>query len=214
MTDPVTVGLVVCSHSADALNTSAFQNVSVTSGTTGLPTPWSDTDVGTPAVAGSASYSGGVFTVNGSGADIWASTDQFNYVSQSLTGDGTIIAQVTSQSDTDPWAKSGIMIKQSTTSGSEYALLAVTPGNGITFQYGFNGSASGGAYTLPDAWLKLTRAGINIAAYESPDGTNWTEVGATTISLSDPVTIGMFVCSHSASVLNTSTFQDVSISSP
>ena len=30
------------------------------------------------------------------------------------------------------------MIKQSTTAGSPYALLAVTPGNGVNFQYNFN----------------------------------------------------------------------------
>ena len=156
------------------------------------PLPWADSDVGSPGVAGSASYSGGVFTVNGSGADIWAGTDQFNYVSQSLTGAGTIVARVTSQSNTDPWAKSGIMIKQSTTSGSNYALLAVTPGNGITFQDDFNSSVSGGTYTFP-AWLKLSRSGNTITAYTSPDGSTWTEVGTTTISLTDPVTVGLVV---------------------
>ena len=31
MTDPVTIGLVVCSHNAGTLNTSTFDNVSVTS---------------------------------------------------------------------------------------------------------------------------------------------------------------------------------------
>ena len=48
------------------------------------------------------------------------------------------MARVTSQSDTDPWAKSGVMIKQSTATGTTYALLAVTPGNGIAFQSDFN----------------------------------------------------------------------------
>ena len=79
-----------------------------------VPSPWTDSDVGSPATAGSASYSNGVFTVNGGGADIWGGTDQFNYVSQPLTGNGSIVAQVTAQSDTDPWAKAGVMIKQST----------------------------------------------------------------------------------------------------
>ena len=117
-----------------------------------LPSPWTDSDVGSPAVAGSASYSyaNGVFTVNGSGADIWGASDQFNYVSQPLTGDGSIVARVTSQSDTDPWAKAGVMIKQSTTSGTSYALLGVTPGNGIAFQYGYNTSVAGGSYSFPN----------------------------------------------------------------
>ena len=60
------------------------------------------------------------------------------------------MARVTSQSDTDPWAKAGVMIKQSTASGSPYALLGVTPGNGIAFQYGFNARRGGRELQLPE----------------------------------------------------------------
>ena len=216
LTDPVTIGLFNCAHNGSALNTATFDNVSVTAGAalTPPPAPWADADVGSPAVAGSASYASGVFTVNGGGADIWGGTDQFNYVSQPLTGDGTIVARVTSQSDTDPWAKSGVMIKQSTTSSSPYALLAVTPGNGVAFQYGYNTSVSSGSYSFPNAWLKLTRSGSTITAYSSADGSSWTEVGTTTISLTDPVTIGLFNCAHNGSALNTATFDSVSVTSP
>src|SRR5271166_1750063 len=216
MTDPVTIGIFNCAHNASALNTSTFDNVSVTAGAalSPPPAPWADTDVGSPAAAGSASYASGVFTVNGGGSDIWGGTDQFNYVSQPLTGNGTIVARVTSQSNTDGWAKSGVMIKQSTASGSSYALLAVTPGNGIAFQYGFNASTLGGSYSFPNAWLKLTRSGNIITAYSSANGTTWTQVGATTISMTDPVTIGLFNCAHNASALNTATFDHVSVTSP
>ena len=85
-------------------------------------------------------------------------------MSQPLTGDGSIVARVTSQSDTDPWAKAGVMIKQSTTSGTPYALLGVTPGNGIHFEYGYNTDVGGESYTFPNAWLKLTRTGSTITA--------------------------------------------------
>ncbi len=37
-------------------------------GGSSLPVPWADSDIGSPAVAGSASYANGVFTVNGAGA--------------------------------------------------------------------------------------------------------------------------------------------------
>jgi outer membrane protein assembly factor BamB/regulation of enolase protein 1 (concanavalin A-like superfamily) len=214
MTDPVTVGLFVTSHNAGSLNTSTFDNVSVTSGGSNLPVPWTDAEVGGPTPTGSASYAGGVFTVNGGGNDIWGTLDQFNYVSQPLTGNASIIARVTSQANTDPWAKSGVMIKQSTTAGSAYALLAVTPGNGATFQYGFNHGPSVGSYTFPNAWLKLTRAGSTVTAYTSADGSTWTQVGTTTISMTDPVTVGIFVCSHNAGALNTSTFDKVSVTVP
>ena len=213
LTDPVTIGLFTTSHNASALSTATFANVSVT-GSSPLPSPWADADVGSPALAGAASYSNGVFTVDGSGADIWGSSDQFNYVSQPLTGNATIVAQVTSQSDTDPWAKAGVMIKQSTASGMPYALLGVTPGNGVAFQYGFNATVSGGSYSFPNAWLKLTLSGSTVTAYSSADGTTWTEVGTTTISLTDPVTIGLFTCAHNAGALGTATFDNVTVTSP
>src|ERR1019366_4217617 len=88
--------------------------------------------------------------------------------------------------------------------GSAYALLAVTPGNGITFQYGYNTSVSGGSYTFPNLWIKLTRSGATITAYSSPDGTTWTQAGTTTIAMTDPVTVGLVVCSQPASLLNPS----------
>ena len=214
LTDPVTIGLFTTSHDASALSTATFDNVSVTAGgSSALPSPWADADVGGPAVAGSASYADGVFTVNGSGADIWGGSDQFNYVSQPLTGNASIVARVTSQSDTDPWAKAGVMIKQSTTSGTSYALLGVTPGNGVHFEYGFNTDTGGGSYSFPNAWLKLTLSGSTITAYSSADGSTWTQVGTTTISLTDPVAIGLFTTSHDASALSAATFDNVSVTS-
>jgi hypothetical protein len=195
------------------VNTATFDNVSVTVGSSSpLPSPWADGDVGSPAVPGSAWYSNGVFTVNGGGADIWGGSDQFNYVSQPLTGNGSIVARVTAQSNTSGWAKSGVMIKQSTSSGSNYALLAATPSNGIAFQSDFNSNVSGASYSFP-VWLKLIRSGTTITAYTSADGSTWTMVGSTTISLTDPVTIGLFTCAHNGGALNTATFDNVSITS-
>jgi hypothetical protein len=83
-----------------------------------LPSPWVDTDIGAPALAGSASFSSGTFTVKGSGADIFGSNDQFNYVYQPTTGNGTIIARVTSQTNTSSNAKAGVIWKASTATGS------------------------------------------------------------------------------------------------
>jgi len=44
-------------------------------------------DVGSPSVAGQVSVSGGVFTMLGSGTDIWGSSDKFFFVFRSMTGD-------------------------------------------------------------------------------------------------------------------------------
>ena len=87
-------------------------------------------DVGGATPAGSSTYGAGTFTVKGGGGDIWGTADQFNYVSQPSGGDLSVVARVTSQTATDPWAKAGVMIKQSATAGAPYALVAVTPATG------------------------------------------------------------------------------------
>ncbi|MGA3220766.1 MAG: PQQ-binding-like beta-propeller repeat protein [Acidimicrobiales bacterium] len=207
-------GLAVCSHDALALNTTVFEAVSITGtiGNGGLPSLWSDQDIGAPTPAGSASYGDGTFTVQGGGSDIWGGADQFNYVWQNLSSDASIVAQVTSQTDSDPWAKAGVMIKQSTTAGSPYAMVALTPANGIAFQYGFNTTVSGGNYSFPNGWVRLDRDGDVFTAYESTDGFNWDEIGQVDILMSRTATVGLFVCSHNPGALSTATFANVTVS--
>jgi glucosylceramidase len=184
-----------------------------------LPSPWATTDIGSVGLTGNASYSGGTFTVAGSGADIWGTADAFRYVYQTSSGDGSIIARVTSQLNTDPWAKAGVMIRETTAAGSKCVAVLVTPGNGITFQWrstdngsSFNASQTG--LTTP-YWVKITRASNSFAAYYSSNGTNWTQLGSTqSISMATNVTIGLAVCSHNNSSLSTATMDNVSVNHP
>ena len=130
---------------------------------------------------------------------------------QTLTGDGQIIARVTTEENTDPWAKAGVMIKQSATAGSPYALLAVTPTNGVALQSGFDKSTQAAAIAPPNAWLKLTRTGTTITGYTSTNGLTWTTVGSTTVALGSTAEIGLFVTAHNSTQVNTSTFDNVSV---
>ena len=184
----------------------------VTAAAPGLPSPWADTDVGAPSPAGSASYTGGVFTVKGSGADIFGTSDQFNYVYQATSGNGTIVARVTSETNTSSNAKAGVIWKASTVAGSPYILIAVAPSGLVKVQYNFSGSISTSTYNFPNVWMKLVRSGSSFSAYVSPDGVNWTTVLAnkslTTIPTS--ATVGLFECSHSATKLGAATFDNVS----
>jgi hypothetical protein len=63
---------------------------------TPLPSGWSDGDVGSVGVAGSASYASGTFTVAGAGSEIGLSADAMNFAYQTMSGDGTIVARVVS----------------------------------------------------------------------------------------------------------------------
>ncbi|MBL7502432.1 PQQ-dependent sugar dehydrogenase [Frankia sp. CNm7] len=176
------------------------------------PSPWTERDIGSRTVAGYSSYNNGTFTVHGAGNDIWGDTDEFHYVHQSFRGDGAIVARVASQDNTDGWAKSGIMIKQSAVEGAPYVLLGVTPAHGMTFQYNFNGDGGSRPYTFPNAWMKLERIGNLFKAYTSPNGTTWTQLAQTSLAMGSDVTAGLFVVSHN-NTLNQTVFGDVSITS-
>jgi len=182
---------------------------------TTLPAPWTQGDIGSVGIAGSGGASGGVFTVTGSGNDIWGTSDAFHYVYQSLSGDGTIVARVASVQNTDPWAKAGVMIRETTDAGSRYAIMAITPGNGAAFQRrtATGGSAThtaGPSVTAP-YWVRLVRSGNTLTGSVSADGVTWTAVGSDTVTMAGGVLVGLAVTAHNNAVASTSTFDNVSV---
>ena len=96
-----------------------------------LPAGWTDTDIGSPSQPGSASYSAGNWSVSGGGADIWNTSDQFNFCYSNSTAYAVMIARVTSVQATDPWAKAGVMVRESDTADSAYATVVVTAKNPV-----------------------------------------------------------------------------------
>ena len=200
-------GLAVTSHNPGTLSQVTFDQVIQGA----VPPPWTDSDIGSPALAGQAVFSGGVATVSGSGWDIWNTTDQFNYVSQPLSGDGAVTARIMSQTNTDQWAKAGVMIKEATAAGSKYTLLGTTPGNGLHFQTNFTGDIAAGAANFP-VWVRLTRTGNTFTAARSADGANWIDVGSTSLPMNVAVTAGLFVTAHNGNALSTATFDNISVS--
>jgi regulation of enolase protein 1 (concanavalin A-like superfamily) len=180
-----------------------------------LPTGWSDGDIGSVPIAGTASYSNGTFSVTGSGADVWGTADAFNYARAQMTGDGTIIARVASVQYADKWTKAGVMIRETLAAGSAHAFMLVSPGKGLAFQRrpvanGDSVNTPGSLNTAP-RWVKLTRTGNVFNAYESGDGANWTLVGTETIPMGSTVYVGLAVTSHTTSTSATATFDNVVI---
>src|SRR5215467_565210 len=165
-----------------------------------LPSGWSTADVGAVGATGSASGSGGSFTVAGAGADVWGSADAFRYVYRTLTGDGTIVTEVTSEQFIANWVKAGVMMRESLDPASRQAFMLVSPGKGLAFQRrvdtgGLSTSTSGGLLTAP-YFVKLTRSGATITASESPDGSSWTTVGSDTFAMPQTIYVGLAVSSH------------------
>lgn len=180
-----------------------------------LPAPWASADIGAVATAGSASFTDNIFTVRGSGQDIWQTADEFHYVYQALEGNGEIVAKVSSIGNTDAWAKAGLMIRESTAAGTRHASMFITPSQGLAFQRRTSaGGASehtGKSGSAP-VWLKLVREGDTFKGSMSSDGSAWQPVGTATISLPTSALVGLAVTSHNDGVLATSVFEQVAVS--
>jgi hypothetical protein len=182
-------------------------------GSTALPTGFTDADVGA-TIAGSATYSGGVFTIKGAGAQIWSTADGFNFVYQRLTGDGTIIGRVLSVQNTNANAAAGLMIREGLTAGSKHASMLLTASNELAF---VRRTATGSTSSVTSGtgaagyWLKLVRSGTTVTGFASVDGITYTQIGTTTITMTDPVYIGLVVSSANTAALCTGTMSNVSI---
>ena len=214
-------GLAVTTHSAQ-VNTAVFASVTLTSS---APTPpgacpanWTCSDVGSPALSGTQDVSNATWTVQGAGYDIWGTSDQFHYDFQSLAADGGITARVVTQTNTDPWAKAGVMLRASTDSGAAFYAAYITPGNGIVVQYrGANGGSAVQLVQMSGAtpiYLKVARSGTTFTAYTSQDGSTWTPIAGSTISspnLSGAILAGLAVTSHSSGALSSVAFDTVSL---
>jgi hypothetical protein len=191
--------------------------LSVISGTASLPSGWQSRDIGAVGMAGSATESGGTFTVKGGGADIWTTVDGFHYAYRSLAGDGVITARVATIHGTQAWTKVGVMIRGTTDPSSAHALMLVSSGKGVAFQRraaggGLSTSTSGGSGVAP-RWVRLTRVGNLLTASTSPDGSSWTIVGSDTVSLPANALVGLVSHSHDPAMLATATFTDVTVAS-
>ena len=178
------------------------------------PNPWATQDIGAVGVSGSATYYGGTYTVTGSGADIESTSDAFRYVDQSSWGNCSVVARVVTQQNTDPWAKAGVMIRETTAAGSRHASVFITPNNRVEFQW--RSSTGGGTSATvisgvnAPQWVKITRTSNSFSAYYSADGVSWVQIGAgKSISMASNATIGLAVTSHNNSVTSTATMDNV-----
>ena len=149
-----------------------------------------------------------------------AVSDNFYFVRQPLAGNGSITVRITSLTgllpanpntpvgpnapiDTRPglvpWAKAGIIIKESTQPGSVYAAMMITADHGVRMQDDYTNDTAGQPGAVSPAsprWLRLTRSGDTITGYDSADGTHWTQVGTVHLAgLSSTVQAGLFAAS-------------------
>jgi len=139
-----------------------------------------------------------------------------------LSGAGTISAQVLSVQNTDPWAKAGVMIRETLDPGSKFAAVYITPANGCRFQGRLTPGSSATsdtsvvtpqqtAITAP-YWVKLERdASGNFNGYYSSNGVTWQAMSwnPQRISMPPNVYIGLALTSHNVNAVCEAGFSNV-----
>ncbi|WP_281232954.1 family 16 glycosylhydrolase [Flavobacterium gelatinilyticum] len=194
-------------------NLRALNLVSTENPVNTLPAPWTSTDLGAVTPAGEASHSSGTFTIKGSGTDIWETSDQFQFVNQPITGDAEIIARVNSLTNTNTYAKAGVMFRETLTPTSKHAMTDASAAAGIEFLSRDTTSGITTAEVTAGAapkWVRLVRSGNVFTSYSSDNGTTWTQIGTPkTIVMSSTIYAGMAVTSHANGTLTTGVFSDV-----
>ncbi|MFE5791162.1 ABC transporter permease subunit [Streptomyces sp. NPDC056503] len=144
-----------------------------------------------------------------------AVNDSFYFVHRTLTGDGTLTVPLRALTglaatgvgdrpaeEVQPWAKAGIIVKESLAQGSPYAAVMATGGHGVRMQYDYTHDTAGPAGAVSGgspSWLRLVRSGDTLTGYASADGSRFTRIGSARLpGLPRTVRAGLFATSPEA----------------
>jgi len=222
---PLVAGIAADSYNSSTVSSTTFDNVAQLAGSQPppylCPAAWNCADIGGALPPGQDQLtSSGTWNEVGGGGDIWSTADAFHFVWQTLNGDGTVTAHITSQQDTSSWAKAGPMLRASTDPGSPYYGVFVTPGNGIAVQWRGTRDGSTSQILTPGAVPTYLMVGEYTAngqtyytAYTSPDGANWTAIPGSTqvLALAQPVLAGFGITSHDQGVGSAVTLDTIAV---
>jgi TolB protein len=169
-----------------------------------------------PGVKAAYDAASGEYSITGGGANVWGTTDAFYFVWKRVNGDVTLSADIkwlgTSAAE---HRKAMLMFRQSLEPGSLYA-DAVSHGNGLT-SLQFRGAPNENTYQVVAAEddpsrLRIVRKGSRLTMYFAKPGEEWKPAGPVEfISLQEPFYVGLGVCSHVATTLETAVFSNVKL---
>src|SRR6266550_2027493 len=177
----------------------------------------SDGAVGETPKKGSVEYNATAseYRIAGGGANIWASTDAFHFVWKRLSGDVTLTADVQfSCVGAAAHRKAVLMVRQTLEADSPYADVALH-GDGLTsLQFRPTTGAITQEIRSPvtaPIRIRIERRGEQFTIYAGKPGEELKSTGTAIVALTDPVYVGLGVCSHNADNLETAVFSNVKL---
>src|SRR5262249_5801389 len=177
---------------------------------------YTSTDIGNPTPPGSTTGATGGYNLVAGGSDIGGTNDHFQFSYQQRTGDFDLKVRLDSLGLSDPWAKAGLMVRESTAPGSRFAAVLATPTvSGCLFESraAVNGpSSQAGSFppNYPNTWLRLQRVGNQFTGSAGVDGQSWTTLGTVSLALPATVYFGFAASSHNSGQAATAACRDLS----
>ena len=158
----------------------------------------------------------GEYRITGGGANVWDTSDAFYFVWKKISGDATLTADI-------QWIgasavghrKAMLMVRQSLDPGSTYA-DAVLHGDGLT-SLQFRGMPNENTYqvfthTDGPARLRIVREGSRFTMFSGAPGGELKPTGPVEyVRMTGPVYMGLGVCSHVATAVETAVFSNVTL---
>ncbi|GGK22275.1 hypothetical protein GCM10007962_15530 [Yeosuana aromativorans] len=177
-------------------------------------------DIGEPLQSGSVFYDteNQEYTINGSGINMWAESDQFQYLFKSIQGDFILRAHIEFVGDgVDPHRKIGWIVRNNLSGNSPHVNASIH-GDGLTsLQYR---KQAGGITeevtstdTAPDV-VQFERKGNSYYMSTAKFGKPFITVKLEDLNLNNEVFVGLYICSHNPEVMETAKFTNVRIIKP
>ncbi len=172
-------------------------------------------DVGTVLHPGSVKYRDGVYTISGSGDNMWFTTDDFQFVWKKMSGDLSLTSDISFVgTGGNPHRKAVLMIRQSLAADSVYADVA-RHGIGLT-SLQFRTETGGTTYEIEaninaPRRLRIVKRGDYFYMYLGQGNNLRFIAGSPLIRLKSPFYVGLGVCSHDKDRVETAKFSHVEL---
>ena len=189
---------------------------------------FSNLDVGSPELGGSASQVEGGWDLTAGGIDIWEKADQFHFLNKQISGDFDIGVRVESFMPAHLYSKAGLMIRESLNADSPHLMFLVFSDNSPRnnnlggYEMQFRSQTGGDCQAIypakrppappefpaafPNSWLRVERRANRFSAFASTDGKNWKLYATKTLALASRVYVGPALTSHEPRVAATARF--------
>jgi hypothetical protein len=198
-----------------------------------VPAPWVSEDIGPVGMPGGSGRVTGQWQVQGSGADIFGTADQFQFLHRPITGDVEMVVKMVSLERNNENTKAGLMLREGVAPDARDVFMmahtalpnamGVLTGKGSRLQYrdkrtdditGFYDEAAtmAGAPDQPPLWLRLIRKGMLFTGFVSNDGLTWFKDGEIAIATMPPeLQAGLGVTSHDNNSTSLAVFESLQV---